>query len=253
MPTSFKNTGYKPAFHIGRPTIAAAAPSGAREYIAEINTIPVLDQAQTPACVSHAVAFAKMQFDHVNKGSFAKLSPRFLHALSKRATQPAGDGRYIDDVLQAAMTFGICEEEYFPNDTSLPIEEYEDINLIPPAAYQNAILHKIGAPKYLTDTSITGILTSIEQTKGVAIIGMEISPRWYTDADGNVTWDPTKLLPLFPGTNGEGHCVCIYTANLDTNTLGIQNSWGKGWANAGTGFFAPADLSYVYEAVIITS
>lgn len=251
-PTPFNNTGYLPSFHIGKPMLAAN-PSSSSLYIAEINTLPVLMQGKIPSCVSHGVAWAKMQYDLVHTGSFKTLSPRFLHALSKQPGQVPGDGRSIDKVLEVAMQYGIPEEQYFPDDTSLSFEEYEDASLIPQAAYDNALLHKVGSYGYVSDTSIQGILSCLEANKGVGILGMEISARWWTDAAGNVTWDATKILPLYPAYDGNAHCVVIYSANTADNVIGIQNSWSDQWANKGTGFFKPADLQFIYECAVITS
>jgi len=250
-PFGFPSTGYTPSFHIGKPMLAGSAPTSTL-YIANIETLPVLMQGKKPSCVSHGTAWAKMQYDLVHTGSFKQLSPRFLHALSK-GNLPTSSGRNIDTVLDVAMKYGICEEQYFPNDITLSDAEYEDASLIPQEAYDNALLHKVGSYGYVPDTSIQGILSCLEGNKGVGILGMEISARWWTDAQGNVTWDPTKILPLYPAYDGNAHCTVIYSANTADMVIGIQNSWSDQWGNKGTGFFKPADLNFIYECAVITS
>jgi hypothetical protein len=160
MPFPFKNTGYIPSHHIDHPTIATTAPSDTL-YVAPIDGLPIFMQGKRPTCVSHGVAWAKMQYDLKHTGQFKTLSRRFLHALSKQPGQIPGDGRSIESVLAVAEKYGIPEEQYLPEDDSLTDAEYEDASKIPAEAYQNALQHKIGSHAYLTDLSLQGHLKRV--------------------------------------------------------------------------------------------
>lgn len=245
------NTGYIPSHHPGMPVTGGSAPAGNNLYVAPIDGLPIFMQGTRPTCVSHGVAWAKMQFDLKHTGSFKVLSRRFLHALSKLPGQVPGDGRSIDAVLKVAETYGIPEEQYFPEDDSLTAEQYEDVTQIPAAAYENALLHKIASYAYLTDLSIQGIYNGVVD-HDIVIIGMDISASWWTDTEGNVTWEADKILPLRPGYNGDRHCIDIYAANTGQSLGAIMNWWSVDWATKGTGFFETNDLPYIYEACVIT-
>lgn len=251
-PKPMSNTGYIPSHHPNQPTIAGGAVPSNSIYVAPIDGLPIFMQGTRPTCVSHGVAWAKMQHDLKHTGSFKVLSRRFLHALSKLPGQVPGDGRSIDKVLAVAEEFGIPEEEYFPEDDSLTAAQYEDPSKIPQAAYDNAKLHKVGSHGYLTDLSIPGIYAAVV-AHDIVIIGMDISTAWWSDTAGDVTWDADKIMPLRPGYNGDRHCVDIYAANTGQSLGAIMNWWSINWGIKGTGFFETNDLPYIYEACVITS
>ncbi len=248
-PHAFPATGYIPSHHIGSPVASVLVPGIPGLTIAKIDGLPVFMQGKRPTCVSHGVAWAKMQRDMANTGSFKILSRRFLHALSKEQGLVSGDGRNIDKVLQVLETVGVCEEEFFPEDDSLSDADYEDASRITPEAYTNAALHK-SKHGFITDISPTGLYNAAA-AYGIVIIGMDISKAWWTGADGAVTWDAVKILPLRPGYDGNRHCVDIYAANTGISLDAIMNWWSDAWGLAGTAFFYSNDLPFVYEAAVL--
>lgn len=61
--------------------------------------------------------------------------------------------------------------------------------------------------------------------RGPVVIGIP----WYSGMSGvNVDGYVTPN-----GSNVGGHCVCVYGANVNTQTLLLQNSWGPGWGRGG--------------------
>ena len=105
---------------------------------------------------------------------------------------------------------------------------------------------------YLTDLSLQGIYNGV-LAHDIVIIGMDISSAWWTDVDGNVTWEADKILPLRPGYDGSRHCIDIYAANTGQSLGAICNWWSDQWGVKGTGFFETNDLPYIYEAAVILS
>lgn len=252
MPFAFPKTGYIPSHHAGHPILPTAVAPSTDLYVARIDGLPVFMQGKRPTCVSHGVAWAKMQYDLKHTGSFSTLSRRFLHALSKQPGQKPGEGRSIESVLAVAETYGIPDEQFFPEDDSLSEADYEDASKIPPEAYANAKFHKINGFAYLQDLSIQGIYNAVS-SHDIVIIGMDISSAWWTDVQGNVTWEADKICPLRPGFDGNRPCVDIYAANTGDSLGAIMNWWSEQWGVKGTAFFETDDLPFIYEAAVLTA
>jgi hypothetical protein len=82
---------------------------------------------------------------------------------------------------------------------------------------------------------------------------MDNSSAWWTDVNGNVTWQADKILPLRPRYDGSRHCIDIYAANTGMSLEAIMNWWSDQWATKGTAFFETNDLPYIYEAAVLLS
>jgi hypothetical protein len=145
----------------------------------------------------------------------------------------------------------VCEEQYFPNDVSLPPEVYCDASLIPAEAFENAKQHKIKDHRWVANRTFDGLRNAIYQND-VVIVGMDISDAWWTAPDGRVSWSAPDILPLRPPHPATSrHCVDLYCYNTDEKLDGLVNSWSEAWDNKGTAFFYGNELPYIYQAAVI--
>lgn len=269
-PSTFKNTGYiKPS--VSPETLKSFAP----EKVAAIPASFVTDitpfkevqnifmQAQEPSCVAHGVTWAIMYHYWVKTGKYIKLSPRFVYALCKTVDNiPANGGTYLKTALDIVMKYGVCEDSYFPNDTTLDVNTYTNASLISPEAYQNALQYRIDSYDFLSDLSPTGLNTAIyNEGKGdVVITGMDVSDWWWTGPNGLTTWSADSLLPLRPidttHPSESGHCTCLYAFGEEwdsahpSNWFGM-NWWSAEWAYQGRYCLGTNDLPNIYEAATI--
>jgi hypothetical protein len=258
IPQPMLNTGYVP---INEPATAFApvpqtTPVLPSMYVAPISGLPILMQGKQPSCVGHAVAWAIMQREMKRDGSFKLLSPRFLYALSKQSDGINDQGTSISNVIRIAEEIGCCEDRYFPNDVSLPYEQYIDISKIPAEAYANAATHKIKkeTTHFLSDLSYNGLKTAIYQND-VVIVGMDISDAWWTALDGTVTWEAAKISPIRPPHPATSrHCIDLYAYNdnaVEGKLNALMNWWSKDWASMGTAFFYGDERPFIYQAAVI--
>jgi hypothetical protein len=228
-PTPMRNTGYVPT---NEPIPVFAALEASQPpvkypsiFIAPHEGLPILMQSHQPSCVGHGVTWAIMQKELVRDGSFKLLSPRFLYALCKKYDGINGEGTSIATALWVAETYGVCEDSFFPNDVSLSPEVYKDASLIPQAAMDNALLHKIKSHKWVQDLSFNGLRNAIFQND-IVIVGMDISDAWWSAPDGRTSWDSSDILPLRPPAPATSrHCVDLYCYNTEQKLDGLMNWW----------------------------
>jgi hypothetical protein len=218
-------------------------------------------QAQEPSCVAHTVTWAIMYYHWKATGMVVKLSPRFLYALCKTVDGlPASDGTYLETALNLAKKYGVCEDSYFPNDTTLDVEMYTDASRISPEAKANALNYRIESYSFLSNLSVAGVQNALYQN-GIVLIGTDVSDWWWTAPSGVSSWNPADLLPLRPidaqHPEVSGHAVCLYAYGEPWDNVYPTNFWGMNWwsyAWAYTGRFCYG-ANYqptVYEAAVIS-
>lgn len=101
------------------------------------------NQRNIPACVAHATV-SMMQIEWYRRtGKIINFSPRFLDIISWDDNLDINDGRDPNVVMNLAITVGCCTEDLLPNDTTLPIEQYRDKNLITKAMYDEAAKYRL--------------------------------------------------------------------------------------------------------------
>ena len=268
LPTvSYRSTGYiKPISPTGRPLLEAAPTTIPPSYITNITPFKlpqnIFMQAQQPSCVAHAVTWALMYKYWKKTGKYVKLSPRFLYALCKANDGvPNTPGTYLEVALTMAEKYGVCEDLYFPNNVNLSSGDYQNVNLIPPAAYANALNYKLDPLKtrFLGDHSSQGLSSGIYQND-IVIIGMDISDYWWTDGKGNATWSSSILNPLKPidaqNPVVSGHAICLYAYGAPWNAQNpsetwLMNWWSNAWNYNGRGCFGGNDIPNIYEAAVV--
>lgn len=218
-------------------------------------------QQQEPSCVAHGVTWAIMYYHWKATGQLVKLSSRFLYALCKTVDGiPADGGTYLKTALELSQKYGVCEDSYFPNDCTLPVDTYANATLIPQAAYANALNYKVESFSFLSDLSVAALNQAIHQN-GIVIIGTDVSDYWWTNTAGQNSWNSADLLPLKPedATHpiNSGHCVDLYAygepwdGTHPTNMWGM-NWWSPEWAYTGRFCYGANYEPTVYEAAILT-
>lgn len=266
----FTNTGYvrktpDPRNHIleaqQAPLEASAIPPIYKTDITPFK-LPenVFMQHQEPSCIAHGVVWAIMYYHWKNTGQFVKLSPRFLYAMCKTVDGLPNDaGTYLETALNLAKNIGVCEDSFFTNDCTLPLDTYCDASLIPQAAKDNALKYKIDSYAFLSNLTVQGVQNALYQN-GIVIIATEIGNTWWTSPSGVSSWAEDDLLPLrpFDATHPEvsGHCVDLYAygepwdATHPTNLYGM-NWWSLEWAAQGRFCYGANYEPTIYEAAVI--
>lgn len=187
-----------------------------------------------------------------------ELSWRFVYAVCKSLDGFAGEGTYPALAAKVIRTYGVPLAKYCPNDVSLDHETFvygRKLSKIPQAAFDDAKTRKGGAD-FAVPATIDGIKQAINFAKankgGVAIL-RQIGDVYWKDAQGNSTWDKSKLLPMRkPTTFTGGHEEMLYGYDEEPNTGRVRiywlNHWSKDWADNGRGWeYADVWLSLISE------
>ena len=223
----------------------------------DLSTFPVLYQKQTPSCVAHAVTMYVMWLNYRKTGQTKLLSPRFLYALTIKAmgTNPSG-GSSLDVALATAKKYGICEDSYFTNNTTLDVVSYCDTTKITPDAYANALNYRVNNYHFLAGLDEDSLKQAMA-LYGLVLYGMDISDAWWTNNAGNGSWLARDILPIRPPKGMTdptlSRHLILGTGYDQTPFDFFRNSFGSGWGDNGNGYFATNDLPYLYEAAVIES
>jgi glutaredoxin-related protein len=195
------------------------------EFLPDVSTLPVYNQDQQPACGGHAGA--KLQ--NILLGLGKDLSPRFVFALCKKIDGlPPEKGTYGRAIFQVLQKYGVCTNDLFPNDVTLPIAEYADWTKIPQAAFVDGLSRRIGPYAQVTDLSMDGLKQAIYQNKSVLVLKKPWTPAsWSTQS------------------NSSGH---FFDLDGYSETLRFTNSFGLDWQNHGEGELTEADIPTIIEA-----
>lgn len=203
------------------------------EFHTDVTPLVVTNQKKLGICTSNLAYYAEWLY-FKKTGVYTRLSRRFLYSVTKNLIdQNAMEGSSLRSALKAAYNYGICKEETFPSDTEgFTHDQYIDINAIPPAAWAEAKNFKVGG--YISiPTTKEGLMQGLYKY-GLLYSMMQVGKEWWTDINGNVTWDRTKIDPLRPPVNVvSGHAV-VHTA-YDPVSLELRNSWSTSWDCDGNG------------------
>lgn len=230
--------------------VAGSASPLPASFKTDLNKFGVFDQNQIPACVSHAVAKLMTLWWFQKTGETVEFSPHFLDILSWEPGLGLNDGRRPTTVMKVAKNIGCCTTALLPNDTTIPVATYRDGTVITQEMRDEAAKYKIPGFIFITLTQ-EAIRRAILTYGGVALLFM-IGKEFWTDVNGNVTYDPVKLDPLrIPQVVISGHQ--LVGNGWDDATLDrLFNSWGEAWNQRGEGTYKNADWSqFITEALAI--
>lgn len=191
-----------------------------------------------------------------------ELSYRFVYAVCKCLDGIPDQGTYPALAAKVVRIYGVPLAKYCPNDSLLDHETFvyqRNLNNIPAEAFADAKTRR-SAADFTVPVTQEGIMQAICYAKanggGVAIL-RAIGASYWTDAQGNTTWDDTKILPLrIPAPIVSGHCEFLYGYDFEpvTNRMRIYslNHWSPLWAANGRGWeYADVWLPFITELRVV--
>lgn len=196
-------------------------------------------------------------------GSNDELSFRFVYAVAKCLDGYAGEGTYPALVAKIIRTYGVPLAKYCQNDVTLSHEEFvynRDLAKIPAAAFADALIRKSGAD-FDVPVSEEGIMRAInfaKENNGGVMILRRIGKTYWTDKQGNSTWDKNKLLPIVPTSeivSGHEEFLTGYEREAGTGRIKIHwlNHWSENWADGGYAWeYLDEWLPYIVEIRVVT-
>lgn len=194
-------------------------------YLPDYSVLEIYNQNGQPACGGHAGARAKAHLDYLESKEIRYYSPRFIYALCKHLDGIVGGGTYTRMVGQVLTSYGVCDNNLFPNIVSLSSEEYRNYDLITQEALDNAQPRIIKSYAFVgTDTE--SLKQAIYQNGGVLLL---IYPFFKGGTDGHFVWAD--------GFNG--------------NKIRYANSFGANWGTRGYGWYEEGGFQEVLEAMTI--
>lgn len=129
-------------------------------------------------------------------------------------------GDYIRNALKAICSFGVCEEEHFPDERGNSWLEY--VKKEPSKeAYQNAKNYQ-GKSYYVVRKGINNFKNAIYQNKCPVVFSM----NWYASYS-----NCRGVLPFPSGKNLGGHCLAII--GWEADGFIVKNSFGDSWGDRG--------------------
>lgn len=240
------------------PAIAEVLPDSYKP--AWLDQLPIWYQRKLGACVGHAWAKARQKTELQETKRLVPISARFLYALAKSKDGVPGDsGTYPRLVAKILKTYGVCTELTFPNDTTLPFEEYVDVSKIPQAAYDEAKPYAIDGYSFVNAQDLNelkrAIIYSGENLQDIVML-VDVGKEWYTRADGQISWLASDILPLRPPVQViSGHE--IYPTHFEKDPANGKtkiwhiNSWSADWGDHGKGWFYYEDYALHIKEVMV--
>ena len=210
--------------------------------ITDISMLPVLDQAQQPACVGHAGANA-VNYDYYKKtGAIPNSSPEFNYTVAKIIDGDTSEGTSALSMFKGWQKYsGSATEATIPNNTQLDVVSYCTVPFNA-AILMDAAKYPITTEVEVTNPSCTQLQSLIQQYD-VVCIALDVDDVSWMQQDGQG--------PLKPGNAG-GHEILLYgyeTVGTDVKFY-IRNSWNTSWGQGGNGYFMWSDYQgNVYDAM----
>lgn len=237
---------------------AGAPTTYPKECFIDQTMLTVSMQAHIGCCVGCTFEEVVRLIGLRNTGIQEDLSFRFVYAVAKSLDGVQDEGTFPALVAKIVRKYGVPLAKYCPNDTSLPHEEFvygRNLANIPPEAFVDALKRRAGAD-FAVPCTIDGIKQAINYAKanngGVAIL-RQVGATYWTDKDGNSTWDKAKLLPIrTPNPVTSGHEEFLYGYDEEPVTGRVRlywlNHWSKDWADNGRGWeYADEWLPFIKE------
>lgn len=261
MAYAFTKSGYTPPsakdprnFSLEKAQPAAPFPVS---YKTDISPIGVFMQEKLSDCVENGITFVKKYHEYKNTGKTLDLSRRSLVIPTVQMDGfPLDDGTNIQNALSIAHKRGIAESVYINDNHQVDEATFVNPAVMTTSVVANALTHTIGNYAFVTDLTANGLKNAIYQN-GVVVIAALINQNWWTDVQGNVTWEKDKILPIRPPITHDpkvdsslsGHVVVLYGYD-DTYFYGV-NSFSSDWGDRGYFYFKVDELPFIFEAATI--
>jgi hypothetical protein len=225
---------------VARPETLAATLPPIVDLRAKVN-LPVLDQGQSSACTSHALANAHLFAQFMNPGGTNELPSRLAIYYGERKLEGTTNqdcGAEIRDGIKFLAANGAVPERYWPFDlANILVEPPSTVEALEPQ-------HKI--TKYERVGDLNGNIASVDPIRQAlfegdpVVIGITVFQSFESAEVAQ-----TGIVPLpqvNEGTIG-GHAVLVVGYNDEKQTLLVLNSWSAEWGQQG--YF---ELPYAYIA-----
>ncbi len=192
---------------------------------------PVLNQGRKGVCT--AIALAQM----ISKMYGYQVSWTFIYKVGKRVyDQNTIEGSSLRTMLKVAYNYGAPRYELAPYDINQSYEEFMAMADFSPEVYTDALKQTIGGYNSVPIDKFS-LAEAINKTPYGLYTRIESGKNFWTDKDGNITWDKNKLSPLRPfewTTQAGGHAILKraydYTNGIMTRD---RNTWGSEWCDGG--------------------
>lgn len=196
-------------------------------------------QNKRPACGAHMAAGI------VNTLTKAITSPQYIWDQIKQIDFiPPTDGTDIRSVFKALKNSGACLLTLLPNNSELSDQDYANIVNVTPEMIADAQVRRITNYAFISNPTFEQIQAAIAQYKSVAL-RVACGDGWYTDANGNISWQEKDVLPLHLGKYVSGHF--IEAKATDGIRIWGPNSWSEQWGRNGFYYFDRSYLQNVFE------
>lgn len=187
-------------------------------------------QSKQPTCGANSGTALKNSQDDFD-GSFSYLWKK----IKSIDVYPVDSGTSMDFIFKALAGFGVCSKDMLQGDVSLDTTSFLNSLQTTPEMDADALKHRISSYAYTWSPTFEQIKQTIYKHKG-AILLLKIGQEFWTPS-----WSEKDIMPLKNiGTPVSGHFVFAY--GYDEKYIYFINSWSKGWAKDGIGYF---DESYV--------
>ena len=185
---------------------------------------PVRDQGQEGTCVGFATTTGMKEYqEKVDYQKLVILSPRFLYSECKKIDgMPGEEGTTIRAAMQALNTKGVCQEKFWPYQTSKKNKPLS-------GAFSNAKKFRI-----LTYARILnlGELCMSLATKGPAVLGIQVFSGMSEAKRGIIP------LPKRGEESVGGHAICAVGYDNKKQLVKFKNSWSPKWGDKGYGYLS---------------
>jgi hypothetical protein len=207
---------------------------GSRYSVADIE-----NQSKVGICTAISIT------QNARKALGKKFSADFQYLMQKREYDKNWDeGSSIFHALKVAYGIGLLPQEEMDKwvtlaDRDLPYHEYiKKLQAIPDAEIERLKLiagsYKIKAYS-VVNTDRDSLAEAINSSAAGVLTRYNVGTEWWTDKDGNPTWNKDLLQPLrAPAQVVSGHAVT--DSNFDGGSFRIANTWSGDWCDGGTAY-----------------
>lgn len=215
-------------------------------------------QGKIGCCVGCTGEEVVRRMVYLATGQTEALSWRFVYAVAKCLDGIQDEGTSPAIVAKIIRKYGVPLAKFCPNDVSLDHESFvynRNLANIPAEAFADALSRRSGADMTVT-VSEEGIKQAINYAAdngGGVMILRSVGDTYWTDVNGNSTWDPNKILPIrVPKefTSGHEEFLTKYDYEQGTGRMRIYwlNHWSDQWADKGRAWeYADVWLPHVAE------
>ena len=225
--------------------IAGAAPkiTNYNFHITDFDKVPDVFQRQIGACQNHSYAEVHMHREFRLTGVMPTLSPRFPYTMCKIEDGIVDQGTYTNMPFKIGVKYGVATDAVLPNDTTLSYDAYtfnRSIQNIPQAAFTDADKHRIPGyvqvGDYANGVTADQLYQALQREPDGIVIQIALGAEWYTDAQGNTTWQGSKLIPIRKVVSAiDDHDITLIGMETEAGTGRIKcffrNHWSKAWAS----------------------